>query len=330
MKPTGIEIRTTTATNLRAAGAGKDMVVEGTAASYNVLSNDLGGFKETIAPGAFDLSLSDPQQDVKCLIQHDASKVLGRKANGTLTVWSDARGLQFRCVLDPNNSDHANAYASIRRGDLSECSFAFTVPPDGDSWAYGTTPPTRTLLNVNLFDVSAVSFPAYGAAGATQVSARALAAAKTRKSGTPVSDAVGDRIRRDRAAELGNIIAGDKRTSMDAFDVSSARETMRLDEALKAYHYRLISHDDEYLYGVPADYDGPAEEEDCTRFHYQIDAEGNIVIDNDREIFHGWVKDAGQAARARYYQILPERRRAFADAELKRRMQSAAGIFIAR
>jgi hypothetical protein len=65
------------------------------------------------------------------------------------------------------------------------------------------------------------------------------------------------------------------------------------------------------------------------RFHYQLDDEGHVSVDNDsREVLHGWVKDADQKARKRYLAIFPERRQVFADAELKRRMQRAPGIFI--
>jgi HK97 family phage prohead protease len=322
-----VEHRVYAATSVRAA-AGKAMTIEGCAASYNVLSADLGSFREKIAPGAFNQSLADPNSDVKCLVNHSPDKILGRQKNGTLKVATDSNGLNYRCTLDPNNSFHSDTYSSIRRGDISECSFAFICPPDGDSWDFSTTPPTRTLRNVILQDTSPVVYPAYSAQGATQVSARALAAAKTGKSGTPVSDAIGDRMRRDRAAVLGNVVAADLR-AMSIDEVSSARHAMRLDEALKAYHYRLVAHDDEYLYAVPDTFDGdPDENEDCVRFHYQVDADGHIVVDNDsREVYHGWVKFADQKARARYHAILPERRQVLAEEELKRRMRSSAGIF---
>jgi hypothetical protein len=117
---------------------------------------------------------------------------------------------------------------------------------------------------------------------------------------------------------------------MDATDVSSAREAHAIDEALKAYGYRLVSCTDSHCYGVPTEYDGePDEEEDCLRWAYQIDDEGNVEVDSDsREVFHGWVKHADKDSRARYYAIVPARRQAFADADLKRRMQSSAGIFV--
>jgi HK97 family phage prohead protease len=328
MKPTinDIERRAGFATSVRAR-AGSGLSIEGTAASYGVLSGDLGGFKEKIQPGAFDASLADPNSDVKCLLNHSPDQILGRQRNGTLKVQADSKGLQYRCALDAANSFHKDTHSAISRQDISECSFSFIVPPDGDSWDFSTTPPTRTLKNVTLLDVSPCVFPAYSAAGATQVSARALAAVKTRKSALPVSDTVADRIRRDRAAVLGDLIAADKRAHLDAFDVSSAREAMALDAALQQYGYRLVSCTDEHAYGVPKDYDGDGQDEDCVRWGYELDKEGHVTLDHaNRETFAGWVKNADKDARARYDAILPERRRAFADAELKRRMQSVAGI----
>jgi uncharacterized protein len=325
MKPTinEIERRCYGATSVRAV-AGKDKTIAGTAASYHVLSSDLGGFKEKIAPGAFDQSLADPSSDVRCLVNHSPDKILGRQKNRTLTVATDSNGLNYRCALDPNNSFHNDTHSSISRGDISENSFAFICPPDGDSWDFSTTPPTRTLLNVILKDISPCVFPAYSAPGATQVSARALAAVKTRKSGTPVAAEIGDVIRKHKSMMIGLEIAREDIRTLAAEDVSSMK---RLDSALQAYGYRLISSDEQYLYGVPDAFDGdPDENEDCTRFAYEIAPDGSVIVDNDRrEVFHGWVKAADQKARSRYYAILSERREVFANNELKRRMQSAAG-----
>jgi uncharacterized protein len=157
-------------------GDDDDMVLEGYAASYNTLSQDLGGFREMIAPGAFKRSL-EAGDDVKCLFNHDPSRILGRRSAGTLTLTDTKLGLCFRCQLDPNNTDHRNIHASIKRGDIDQCSFAFQVPDGGDDWDEETDSAgkkfiKRTLRNVTLMDVSAVTYPAYNATGATAVSAR--------------------------------------------------------------------------------------------------------------------------------------------------------------
>lgn len=168
--PMTVEIRTTP--ELRAA-EGEDMVLAGYAATFNSPSKDLGGFVETIAPGAFKRSL-DAKQDVKCLFNHDANIILGRSTSGTLVLEEDGKGLKFRCVLDPNQQAHRDIYASVKRGDISECSFAFQVDEAGQVWDYKAKAgeramASRLLRDVTLFDVSAVVYPAYNA---TSVSAR--------------------------------------------------------------------------------------------------------------------------------------------------------------
>lgn len=168
-----IEKRSLTA-ELRADGQGDEMAIAGYAALFNSESKDLGGFKERIAPGAFTRSLKEGG-DVKALVNHDPSQLLGRTKNGTLTVSQDSRGLKFRCVLNPDSQTHRDLYAAIKRGDYDECSFAMTVPEGGDTWDEaqdddGRSYQRRTLRDVNLMDVSCVTYPAYNS---TSVGARA-------------------------------------------------------------------------------------------------------------------------------------------------------------
>jgi len=168
---TNYEIRT-----CRSLQAGDKMALEGYAARFNQPSKDMGGFIETIKPGAFSNALAKGQ-DVRCLFNHSADRVLGRTKSGTLTLAEDENGLKFRCQLDPNNSEHRNLYSSVKRGDLSEMSFAFTPDgPDGDYWdnvkdAKGNWIVSRELRKVNLFDVSLVTTPAYDG---TSCAARAI------------------------------------------------------------------------------------------------------------------------------------------------------------
>ena len=161
---------------LRASnGAGDQMILEGYAARFNSPSKDLGGFRETIAPGAFKRSLAQ-NDDGFCLFNHSADKVLGRSSSGTLVVSEDDKGLHFRCQLDPNQQWHRDLHSAVKRGDLRECSFAFTPNgADGEDWQNikderGNWFISRTLKDVNLFDASVVSHPAYDN---TNVSARA-------------------------------------------------------------------------------------------------------------------------------------------------------------
>jgi HK97 family phage prohead protease len=173
-----IETRIFSGVQVRAA-AGEAFVLEGIAASYNMPSKPLPGgpngtFTEFVAPSAFKRALRN-KADVKCLFNHDANVVLGRTKSGTLTLTDSPAGLAFRCQLDQRQSAHQSMYASVKRGDVDECSFAFAVPKGGDKWSADYS--TRTLTDVDLFDVSVVTDPAYGG-GATSVDARQLRAAQ--------------------------------------------------------------------------------------------------------------------------------------------------------
>ncbi len=154
-------------TELRAEA---DFCITGYAALFNNESKDLGGFRETIAPGAFTRSLK-ANADVKCLFNHDPNKVLARTKSGTLTLAQDDRGLKFSAQLDKNQQMHRDIYASIKRGDVNECSFAFMVPSGGQTWTNKDSYAARTLTDVDLIDVSAVCYPAYDN---TSVDARSL------------------------------------------------------------------------------------------------------------------------------------------------------------
>lgn len=167
-----VEYRSTTL-SLRAA-PDSAFVLAGLAAQYGKLSCDLGGFRERLAPGCFTRSLSTTP-DVVCLYNHDPSKILGRTKSGTLTLTDSDEGLGFRCQLDPNQQAHRDIHASVKRGDISECSFAFSVDgADGDAFDEasegGKRFTRRTLRSLNLHDVSIVTTPAYP--GSTHVAAR--------------------------------------------------------------------------------------------------------------------------------------------------------------
>jgi len=178
------------------------MSLVGYAARFNSPSKDLGGFKEIIAPGAFTRALA-ANSDVRCLFNHDANKVLGRTLSGTLKLTQDDNGLMFHCTLDPNNTEHRNLHSSVARGDINECSFAFTPNGEnGDHWedkqdADGKYFISRTLKDVNLFDVSAVTNPAYSN---TSVQAREAEI-------TPEIRSIMSEIVKKRAAKVGGIEA---------------------------------------------------------------------------------------------------------------------------
>ena len=137
---------------LRVEGEEKRKII-GHAVVFNKLSEDLGGFREKVLPGAFTNALKD--SDVRALWNHDSNIVLGRTKAGTLKLEEDDKGLKVE--IDPPS--WAEGYMeTITRGDVSEMSFAFTVATE----EWDDKKKERTIKEVNkLFDVSPVAYPAY-------------------------------------------------------------------------------------------------------------------------------------------------------------------------
>lgn len=132
----------------------------GHAAVFNSLSEDLGGFREQILPGAFVEALE--KDDIRALWNHDANYVLGRKASGTLRLAEDVRGLAIEIDFPDTPTIRDLVVSPIERGDVSQMSFAFGLRPGGQDWAKNDEGQVvRTLKKLRLFDVSPVTFPAY-------------------------------------------------------------------------------------------------------------------------------------------------------------------------
>lgn len=129
----------------------------GYAARYNALSLPLAGlFREQIAPGTFDETIA--KNDIRFLFNHDPNFVLGRNTSRTLRLSSDAAGLKFE--VDPPDTQVArDLMEMVDRGDVSQCSFSFQCLED--SWSEDRQGLVRTLKKVTLYDVSAVTYPAY-------------------------------------------------------------------------------------------------------------------------------------------------------------------------
>src|SRR5256885_92811 len=107
--------------------------INGTAVVYNTLSENLGGDAEKIKSQAFE---GADVSDVRCLINHDGNKILGRTTSGTLSLSNGPAGMTFEC--DPPDTSYGRDLAvSMDRGDINQCSFAFTVPPGGSEWTEG-------------------------------------------------------------------------------------------------------------------------------------------------------------------------------------------------
>tara|TARA_R110000737_G_scaffold306606_1_gene314312 strand:+ start:256 stop:1293 length:1038 start_codon:yes stop_codon:yes gene_type:complete len=140
---------------------GKDVVI-GHAAVFDTLSEDLGGFKERIKPGAFDDVLDN---DVRAYFNHDPNFLLGRTKAGTLRLSVDKKGLRYELDV-PNTTAGRDLKENMRLGNITQSSFAFTIGKDGDSWERAENgADIRIIKKVKrLYDVSPVSLPAYPSA----------------------------------------------------------------------------------------------------------------------------------------------------------------------
>ena len=124
------------------------------------------GAEEVVKPGAFEGVLT---QDVRALVNHDTTLVIGRTTAGTLLLKQDETGLWGQIEVNRDDTDAMNLYARVQRGDVSQCSFGFDIEREtfvdlGDGrcrWEIEKVNP--------LYEVSVCTFPAYEA---TSVSAR--------------------------------------------------------------------------------------------------------------------------------------------------------------
>lgn len=129
----------------------------GYAAKFATQTNIGGCFMEQIARGAFARAAAE--DDVRMLLNHNPDHVLGRTKAGTLTLAEDETGLRFECIA-PNTQLARDLAESVKRGDINQCSFGFYVRSEQWDEREGELP-IRTLKEVQLDDVSIVTYPAY-------------------------------------------------------------------------------------------------------------------------------------------------------------------------
>jgi HK97 family phage prohead protease len=127
----------------------------------------VGEFMEVIGPDAFDMVM-DGNPDIRLLLNHDPNYVLSRTKSGTLTVTSNAKGLYFSGKIAPTQAGR-DCLALVSRGDISECSFSFSVGEGMDTWTQetdtrGNSYVLRTINNFkDIYDCSVVTYPASSA-----------------------------------------------------------------------------------------------------------------------------------------------------------------------
>lgn len=143
--------------DLKTREMGEERSIEGYFAVFDSDYEIGPGMTESVAPGAFSKTISG---DVRALVNHDTTLVLGRTTANTLTLSEDSHGLWGRVRINPNDQAALDLYARVQRGDVDGCSFGFDIideetefREDGDvHW---------TIREVELYEVSCCTFPAY-------------------------------------------------------------------------------------------------------------------------------------------------------------------------
>src|SRR5690554_1305371 len=141
----------------RAEADGQEMYIEGYFAVFGRETELWPGAFEEIAPRAFNETLSN---DIRALINHDTTLVLGRTKAGTLELKTVSHGLWGRVKINPNDSDAVNLYERVKRGDVDQCSFGFNIIREETDWRDDGTV-KWTIREIDLHEVSVVTFPAY-------------------------------------------------------------------------------------------------------------------------------------------------------------------------
>jgi HK97 family phage prohead protease len=156
---------------IRVETRGLSKLIRGYPIVFNRLSENLGGFREKVIPEAIDRTLRDGI-DLRALVDHDASKILGRLSAGTLRVEKDQYGLAVE-ITPPNTTAGHDIVESINRRDVTGGSFAFMPIGETESWwDFKSNPPVRTVRDMLVRELTICSFPAYPQ---TELALRSLA-----------------------------------------------------------------------------------------------------------------------------------------------------------
>lgn len=164
----------TVGTEFRAMEDEGKKIIEGYFAVFDSVYQMAPDLSESIAQGAFSRSISN---DVRALTNHDTTLVLGRSKAGTLQLREDAHGLWGRIDINPNDGDAVNLYERVKRGDVDQCSFGFDIVKE-DTEVREDGSIHWTLRDVELYEVSCCTFPAYED---TSISARSKDAEEIKK-----------------------------------------------------------------------------------------------------------------------------------------------------
>lgn len=135
-----------------------DRYIEGYFARFDDVYDMGWGITETIDRHAFDSTIND---DIRVLVNHDTTKVLGRTAAGTAELRVDDVGLWGSAKINPADSDAMNEAARMERGDVTGASFGFEIKRIEREYDDSKGTIHRILKDVRLYEVSVCTFPAY-------------------------------------------------------------------------------------------------------------------------------------------------------------------------
>lgn len=145
----------------RAEPSDNEKVIEGYFIVFNRETELWPGAFEEIAPVALDKTLSN---DIRALINHDTTLVLGRNKAGTLELKKDDRGIWGSIKINSNDTDAVSLYERVKRGDVDQCSFGFNILGEETEWRDDGTV-KWTITDIDLHEVSVCTFPAYEETG---------------------------------------------------------------------------------------------------------------------------------------------------------------------
>jgi HK97 family phage prohead protease len=151
---------------------GNGKTIGGYAAVFNSPTTIGDMWTEVILPGAFTKTLRSGGIDVLALYSHEIERLLGRQSSGTLRLTEDAKGLAYEIDL-PDTTDGRDVAVLVDRRDLQGSSFGFNVTKQ--EWDETVTPPVRTIMEVELYEVTVTASPAYDD---TEVGMRSLETAR--------------------------------------------------------------------------------------------------------------------------------------------------------
>lgn len=154
------ELRVIDGDKTKAPPGSEGKQITGYAVKFNKRSQLLWDtFFEIIAPGAFATDLSG-NPDIRFLLNHDPNVVMGRTVSNTLRVYEDSIGLAFS-VWPPDTNTARDLITVVKRGDISQCSFAYRAIKDDWVEDRETGKLIRTVLQATLSDVCLATYPAY-------------------------------------------------------------------------------------------------------------------------------------------------------------------------